>query len=63
MKTEERRNLKLKEHILWMDNKDTICCGNGDGSYFGSLDLNENKSKWREIQEYPSMDVSAIELM
>ena len=48
----------MNEFAVWMDNVNTICCG--DGLYFGSLDLRANKSKWKGLQEFPRMDVSGI---
>ena len=39
-------------HIVWMDNRNTICCGSGDGKYFGSCDLNKNKPKCNEYTPF-----------
>ena len=43
-------------HIVWMDNVNTICCGSGNGSYFGSLNVCEIESKWIEMTDLKNFD-------
>ena len=37
-----------QRHIVWMNDMNTICSGEGNGRYFGSCDLRENNPKWKK---------------
>ena len=41
-----RRN---RRHIVWMDNINTICCGNGGEFYFAIFDTCDNEPKWKRL--------------
>ena len=42
-----------------MDNVSTVCCVGGDGDYFGSCDIRENKPKWKPLQYIAGIKLNA----
>ena len=56
--------IRYKRHIVWMDNMNIICCVGGDGKYFGSIDVRENKPKWKSMEGLSgNEDITSISIV